>query len=118
MPDDPQRIVLENLFGPDADLDKFNWQPFKEGIEIYRIYGDGLGGAAAALLRYKAGASVPLHRHPDYEMVLILRQGQSDAGGSYPAGTLLVSRPGSQHEVHSVAGCVVLIIWNKPVEFI
>jgi anti-sigma factor ChrR (cupin superfamily) len=118
MPDEPQPVVLHNLFGPDADLDQFNWQPFKEGIEIYRIYGDGQAGAAAALLRYQPGASVPLHVHPDYELVLILRQGQADAHGIYPAGTLLVSQPGSQHEIRSPAGCVVLIIWNKPVVFI
>ncbi len=117
MPEDTP-LVLCNLFGPDADLDQFDWQPFKEGIEIYRIYGDGTSGAAAALLRYQPGAAVPLHEHPDYELVLILRQGQCDARGAYGAGTLLVSPPGSRHAIRSPGGCVVLIVWNQPVKFI
>jgi len=118
MHDDTQSLVLPDLFGPDADLDKLDWRPFKEGIEIYRIYGDGREGASAALLRYQPGASVPLHTHPDYELVLVLRQGQSDSKGGYSAGTLVLNMPGSQHEICSPAGCVVLIIWNKPVVFI
>ena len=118
MPDTLAPIVLEKLFGPSADLDRISWQPFREGIDIYRIYGDGKSGPAAALLRYQPGASVPRHLHTDYEHVIILRQFQADLRGQYPAGTLVVHKPGTEHEVVSPGGCVVLIIWNKPVEFI
>jgi anti-sigma factor ChrR (cupin superfamily) len=118
MPDSLEPIILKNLFGPQADLDALDWRPFHKGIDIVRIYGDGRTGPAAALLRYAAGASVPLHLHRDYEHVVILRQGQDDAKGSYRAGTLVVNKPGSLHDVKSPGGCVVLIIWNKPVEFL
>ena len=118
MPELECQIVLRNLLDSDCDLDKLPWVPFREGIEIYRIYGDGRTGPAAALLRYQPGARAPLHRHADYEHVIILRRGQSDGSSEFPAGTLIVNPPGTSHDVYSRNGCVVLIIWNKPVEFL
>ncbi len=60
--DQPNKpIILRNLFGPDTNFDSLEWQPFREGVEIFRIYGDPLEGPAAALLRYQPvrSASVP-----------------------------------------------------------
>ena len=39
------------------------FQPFREGVEIAPLQGPGEDGAALALLRYRPGASVPLHEH-------------------------------------------------------
>ena len=77
----------------------------------------GAGPPAAALLRYAPGAAVPAHRHTDYEHILVLRGSQRDADGHYPAGTLLVSPPGSWHAVGSEAGCLVLAIWAGALDF-
>ena len=34
------------------------------------------------------------------------------------AGTLIINPPGTQHSVVSEAGCIVLAIYEKPVEFL
>ena len=93
------------------------WQPFRDGIEISRLY-DLPDGPAAALLRYAPGATVPPHRHTGYEHLYILAGSQRDERGHYPAGTLVINPPGSTHAVASPEGCLVLAIWERPVAFL
>lgn len=100
-----------------ADPDRLYWEELRPGVGLHALYGQPGKGPAAALLRYAPGASVPEHRHIDYEHILILQGSQRDANGLYPAGTLLVSPPGSQHAVTSEAGCLVLAIWSGPLDF-
>ncbi|MEO4040139.1 cupin domain-containing protein [Hoeflea sp. CAU 1731] len=89
--------------------------PFHEGIEICRLVE---GEPEVALLRYEAGAKAPRHIHHGMESILVLEGSQSDDHGRYEAGSLVVNRKGSDHRVWSEDGCVVLIQWEKPVEFI
>lgn len=110
-------IVLENLFGAHSNLDKLDWQPFREGIEMVRLYGSPHRGPSAALLRYAPGAYLPHHSHTGYEHILILSQSQSDDLGVHHAGTLIVNPPGSGHTVKVEKGCIVLAIWEHPVVF-
>ena len=111
-------IALTGLFDVVKQADQLPWQPFREGVEIYRLYGDGVKGSTAVLLRYQAGSKVPLHEHPGYEHLLILAGSQEDERGSYEAGTLIINPPGTRHRVVSSAGCIVLAIYEKPVRFI
>lgn len=113
----PPSLVLPFL-GEAANFDGLNWQPFAPGIEIFRLYGNQKSGPSAAMLRYQPGASAPFHFHTGYEHVLVLRGAQSDERGEYPAGTLIINPPGVGHSIHSREGCVVLLIWEKPVEFV
>jgi anti-sigma factor ChrR (cupin superfamily) len=92
--------------------------PFRPGIAIHRLYGDGRSGPAAALLRYDPGAAAPLHEHPGFEHVLVLAGSQADERGRYEAGTLAINPPGSRHRVWSEPGCVALLIWERPVVFL
>lgn len=108
-------IVLENLANIAAWQDQLAWQPFREGIEIYELYGNRQTGAAAALLRYQPGAHVPTHEHLGFEHIFVLAGSQSDQRGTYAAGTLLISPPQSQHQVTSDEGCIVLAIWEQPI---
>ncbi len=71
-----------------------------------------------ALLRYQPGASVPRHRHAGVETILVLAGSQNDEAGCYQANALVINPIGSVHSVWSVDGCVVLIQWDKPVEFL
>ncbi|QYK40739.1 MAG: cupin domain-containing protein [Paracoccaceae bacterium] len=89
--------------------------PFREGVEISMILP---GEPAVALLRYAPGAGVPRHRHRGLETILVLEGVQSDDHGDYPAGALVLNPEGTEHRVWSAGGCVVLIQWNRPVEFI
>jgi anti-sigma factor ChrR (cupin superfamily) len=113
------RIVLRDLFGANQDLSRLAWQPFRPGIEIVRLYGDGTGGPAAALLRYEPGAQLPAHAHTDYEHIIILEGSQRDEHdkAAYGVGTCVINPPGSGHHVASDHGCVVLAVWNAPVAF-
>ena len=106
------------LFDIEAQLDQFNWEPLKAGVEISRIYGDDKGGPSAALLRYAPGAVVSLHKHTGYEHILVLAGSQTDGAKVFEKGSLIISAPGSQHRIHSETGCVVLAIWQMPVSFI
>lgn len=111
------RIALGRLFGPGQALADLPWQPFRPGVEIARLYGDGAGGPSAALLRYAPGATVPRHDHDDFEHIVVLSGSQRDERGVYGVGTLLVHGAGTSHAVASDDGCVVLAIWNAPVRF-
>ena len=93
------------------------WLPFRTGIEIYRIHGDGSEGASSALLRYSPGARLPRHEHSGCEHIFVLSGSQYDELGRYPAGTLTVNEPGTKHSVASDEGCVALVIWDAPVRF-
>ncbi len=94
---------------------KMAFAPFREGVEIFNCW---RGGPDVALLRYAPGASVPRHRHTGLETILVLSGTQIDEAGEYPAGTLLFNPTGTIHSVWSKEGCVVLIQWEKPVEFL
>jgi anti-sigma factor ChrR (cupin superfamily) len=98
--------------------DEIAWTPYKEGVEIYRLYGDGLSGPTAALIRYRPGAKVPLHEHVGYEHILVLEGSQRDHRGVFKAGSLVINSPGTRHAVVSDDGCIVLAIYEKPVRFL
>jgi anti-sigma factor ChrR (cupin superfamily) len=100
-----------------ATPESLDWQSLRPGVDFHALYGYPGQGPAAALLRYAPGATVPAHRHTDYEHILVLDGEQRDANGRYRAGTLLVSPPGSRHAVASDDGCLVLAIWSGPLEF-
>ena len=111
------RIELTDLFEISKNAGAIPWQPFRDGVEIYRLYGDGVSGPTAALLRYTAAGRVPLHEHTGYEHILVLSGSQRDQNGTANAGTLTINAPGTQHSVVSEAGCIVLAIYEKPVRF-
>jgi anti-sigma factor ChrR (cupin superfamily) len=109
-------LVFPQLLGGHFDPEKVRWQPFRAGVEIARLYGGEPGKCSAALLRYAPRAQVPKHVHHGYEHILVLSGSQRDDNGVYEAGSLLISEPGSAHAIASDDGCVVLAIWERPVE--
>lgn len=94
---------------------QLDFKPFREGVEIYELC---QGEPAVALLRYQPGARIPAHRHMGLESILVLEGAQSDEKGDYAAGTFVLNPKGSVHSVWSDAGCVVLIQWERPVQFV
>jgi anti-sigma factor ChrR (cupin superfamily) len=111
------RIELTDLFRIAEKAGAIPWQPFRDGVEIYRLYGDGVSGPTAALLRYQGKGMVALHEHTGYEHILVLSGSQRDQNGTATAGTLTINAPGTRHSVVSEAGCIVLAIYEKPVKF-
>jgi anti-sigma factor ChrR (cupin superfamily) len=114
----PERLSISALFGARTDWTRFPWEPFREGVEIARLYGDAAAGPSMALLRYAAGARVPTHVHHGLEHIIVLEGSQRDEGGEHQVGSILVHGPQTRHSVESQGGCVVLAIWERPVEII
>ena len=110
-----RRIELPELMRLAQKPDSFAWEPFRDGVEIHRLYGDGETGPWAALLRYAPGGRIPLHEHLGYEHIFILAGSQRDEAGELRAGTLAIHPPGTQHEVSSDDGCIALAIYECPV---
>lgn len=107
-------LVIPDIWTLRDRADTLPWQPFRPGVEIYWLYGDSTG-PAAALLRYAPGAQVPHHDHTGYEHIIVLSGSQRDQHQTYSIGSLVVNAPGTDHRVTSDEGCLVLIIWEKPV---
>ena len=105
--------VFENLF--QDGLPDREFEPFREGVEIFWL---ATGEPDVALLRYSLGAKGPYHRHVGTETILVLSGSQSDERGDYPKGTFIVNAAGTEHSVWSEEGCIVLVQWQRPVEFI
>jgi anti-sigma factor ChrR (cupin superfamily) len=100
-----------------SDISSLQFQPLRPGVEIHVLH-EAPDGARAAVLRYAPGAEVPPHRHEGYEYIYVLEGEQGDERGSYPAGSFVVNEPGFVHRVSSPGGCVVLILWLRPVVFV
>jgi anti-sigma factor ChrR (cupin superfamily) len=111
----PATLVLGLL--PALAHNDLDFKPAFPGVAIAQLYRDP-GGSSAAILRYDPGASVARHRHPGYEHIYVLEGSQRDERGVYPAGTLVINPPGTEHSVESPEGCVVLAVWQIPVEFL
>ncbi|MGB8166783.1 MAG: cupin domain-containing protein, partial [Chthoniobacteraceae bacterium] len=112
------RITLKDLFNIATWQDEIPWQPFRDGVDIHRLYGDGKNGPTAALIRFREAGKVPPHEHTGYEHIFVLAGSQRDNNGTTEAGSLIISPPGTQHSIVSEAGCIVLAIYEKPVRFL
>jgi anti-sigma factor ChrR (cupin superfamily) len=100
-----------------ADIAALEFRELRPGVEIHVLH-DTPEGVRAAVLRYAAGAEVPPHRHDGYEYIYVLEGEQADERGSFPAGSFVINEPGFVHRVSSPRGCVVLILWMRPVVFV
>lgn len=97
------------------ELQKLAFEPFREGVTVYWIRREF---PQIALLKYEAGASVPRHRHTGLETILVLSGDQIDERGKITKGDFAINPPGSEHSVSSDTGCLVLLQWEKPVQFV
>jgi anti-sigma factor ChrR (cupin superfamily) len=113
MPDKFRRIDI-----PARARESDSWPLLREGVRIL-VLDEGLNGQdRIALLRYDPGASVPEHRHRGRETIYVLEGIQEDDTGAHPAGTWLANPAGTKHSIRSPTGCLVLIHWSQPVEFL
>ncbi|MGC3989998.1 MAG: cupin domain-containing protein [Chthoniobacteraceae bacterium] len=113
-----ERLELKNLFRVAEWQHEIPWKRLTDSVEIHRLYGDGVTGPTAALLRFQPGGKVPLHLHPGHEHILILHGSQTDQNSTAEAGTLMINPPESTHRIVSNEGCIVLAIYTEPVRFL
>ena len=112
---DSQVWDLSSLAG---DADRLPWRPLRPGVQVVRLYGEASQGPSAVLLKYDPGASVPLHEHTGYEHIFVLSGAQTDGSTIFSTGTLAIQSPGSRHRISSPHGCLVLVVYEKPVRFL
>ena len=91
------------------------FEPFRPGIEMCTLVE---GSPTVALLKYAPGGHAPLHRHTGLETVIVLEGSQRDEHGLYEKGAVVFNPAQSQHSVTSDDGCIVLIQWHSPIEFL
>jgi anti-sigma factor ChrR (cupin superfamily) len=111
-------LVVANLFDREKLLADHEWKPLHKDVFISMIYTTGKGSSQAALIHYLPGSSIPVHRHPGFEHILILHGAQQEGSHIYRQGTLVIQSPDSQHQIASPEGCIALGVWEKPVEFL
>jgi anti-sigma factor ChrR (cupin superfamily) len=99
------------------EVARLAFRELQPGVDIHVLH-EAPDGARVAVLRYAPGAEVQAHRHEGHEYIYVLSGEQSDARGTYGPGSLVINEPGTVHSVSSREGCVVLIIWQRPVVFI
>jgi anti-sigma factor ChrR (cupin superfamily) len=119
MANDSDRLLkLNDLFQISGWQHKLKWQPFSEGVDIYRLYESGSEGPSASLLRFRKGGRVPLHEHMGFEHIFVLSGSQVDENSTAETGSLIINPPGTSHSILSENGCIVLAIYEKPVKFL
>ena len=111
-------IELRDLFRVEEWQDEIPWQPFVNGAEIHRLYGDGKAGPTAVLIRFREETQVPVHLHEGYEHIFILAGEQRDQNAIRNRGVFTINPPGTVHGVSSKAGTIVLVVYEKPVVFL
>lgn len=109
------RIVLE--LDAEALARQSGYEPLRPGVDVLWLYREDGAGSSCAILRYQSGAEVPEHEHRGVEHVYILAGEQSDARGTYRKGSFVINPPGTTHRVWTTEGCLVLIVWQRPVAF-
>lgn len=64
---------------------------------------------ATSIVRYQPGARFPMHTHDLGEEIFVLEGVFSDETGDYPAGSYIMSPPGSAHSPFSEIGCTLFV---------
>lgn len=111
-------IELTRLFQIVENQEDYPWEYFRDNVDVHRLYGDGMTGPTAVLLRYRETSPIPPHVHEGYEHILVLCGTQEDEQGLIGSGTLRVHAPGTTHRGTGFAGCIVLAIYEKAVRFL
>ncbi|TCP66540.1 cupin domain-containing protein [Baia soyae] len=76
---------------------------------------DQTGGTGAAIIRYEPGGESPPHLHTGFELAYVLEGEMITSQGSVKKNEMMLLTPGSRHSSRSgEAGCLALIIWEKP----
>lgn len=97
------------------NLQQLEFEHFRKGVTVHWIRHEF---PQLALLKYERGATVPVHLHTGLETIFVLSGDQTDERGTITKGDFAINVPGSQHSVSSEHGCLVLLQWERPVEFV
>ena len=79
------------------------------GVEISQLWADHERERHTTLIRLAAGASLPMHRHAGPEECLVLEGDLRDGALRLAGGDYVRHEAGSQHELQTLGGCLLLV---------
>lgn len=102
---------------------EIEWKPLPEegvtGIFIKPLlYDADTNRSPTMLLKFDAGATYPLHNHPEGEEIFVLEGDIKLGKDELSVGDFLFTAPGNMHRVSTKNGCVVLLKAPQEVEII
>jgi anti-sigma factor ChrR (cupin superfamily) len=115
----PGADSVRSRFAESGDLltiraDEGAWDEISEDVFVKNLFVDQARGTVTTLVRMKAGAEIPRHRHYAAEECLVL-EGDVFAGGQrLYAGDYHCAMGGSTHETLSTSGGALLLIVGPP----
>ncbi len=101
-----------------AGYDKLKWIHLSPSIKISVLCCED-GGEQVALVRIKAGASIPTHTHTGEEATLVLEGAFFDESGGYHRGDFINRDASHKHKpvVTEDTECICLTVLDSPIEF-
>lgn len=90
-----------------------------EGIFIKTLlFDEAAGRAPTFLLKFEAGATYPLHNHPEGEEIFVLEGAVKIGKDELQTGDYLFTAADNKHRVSTKNGCVLLLKVPEQVEII
>lgn len=114
--------VLRDVLQERTTLDDLRWavweEPGRAGVEHHLLWSPTSDDPSAAmLLRFEPGGHSDFHEHLGVELMMVLDGVLEHSDGQrFNKGDLVVEEPGSQHQMSSSEGCVVLAVRTKPTD--
>jgi anti-sigma factor ChrR (cupin superfamily) len=88
------------------------------GVLWKALHHDPVSGRSAYFLRLEAGASYPMHRHPEGEDYLVVEGSVQDGAALRQAGTYVHHPGGSAHRLASAGGSLLFVSLAAPIELL
>lgn len=101
-----------------VDIGRLPWRPTRwPGIVMKVLLEDKESGLFTALMRWEAGASLPLHEHVRIEQTYVLEGSLADDEGEATAGNFVWRPQGSRHVARAPKGALILAFFLQPNRF-
>lgn len=99
-------------------LSELPWNDAMPGVRQKPIWHDKETKRRAMLVRFEAGAKLPLHRHVGDELIFVIEGSNADESGEVMTGDMNFRPHGCEHTVTTRHGATVLALVTGGVEMI
>jgi anti-sigma factor ChrR (cupin superfamily) len=97
-------------------LSDISWATAMPGVQQKPIWHDKETKRRAVLVRFEAGAKLPLHRHVGDELIFVIEGSNADESGEVMTGDMNYRPNGCVHTVTTKNGATVLALVTGGVE--
>jgi len=118
MPDSlamPSITTSAELASRYVDVGAIAWEKTRfPGVEWKILMQDEASGLLTCVMRWAAGARLPLHEHVEIEQTWVIEGSFEDHQGVCTAGNYVWRPKGIRHEAWTRDGCVLFAVFLKP----